>query len=100
MQTPRIGAAGAGEIERGAMVDRRANDWQPERYIDAAAEARVLENRQSLVVVHRQHAIEIPQPVGIEQRIGRQRAGQLHALAAQLFDYGDDYVDFFTSEVA
>src|SRR5204863_6609191 len=54
-QAARVGAPGAGEVERGAVVDRGAHERQPERDVYALPEARVLQHRQPLVVVHRQH---------------------------------------------
>src|SRR5262245_40426659 len=48
-QAARIGLALAGEVERGAVIDRGAHERQAERDVDAAAEARVLEHRQALV---------------------------------------------------
>ena len=49
----RIRAARAGQIQRGAVIDRRADDRQPERDIDALAERRVLQHGQALIVEHR-----------------------------------------------
>ena len=69
-----IGAAGAGEIERGAVIHRGAQDRQAERHIDGLVEARVFDHRQALVVVHRQHRIEVGQNARHEGRVGRQRA--------------------------
>ena len=90
----------AGKIERGAMIDGGADDGQAQRHVDAAAKARVLQNRQALVVVHREDAIEIAQARGIEQRVRRQRTCQLHALRAQARDERDDDLDFLASEMA
>src|SRR5689334_2340989 len=56
-QTARIGFAGAGEVERGAVVDRGAHEGKPQRDVDAAAERGVLEDRQTLVVVHGEHGV-------------------------------------------
>ena len=41
-------------VERRAVIDRGAHDRQAERDVDGVAEARVLEHRQALVVVHRE----------------------------------------------
>src|SRR6476646_4915496 len=56
-QAAGIGLAGAGEVERGAVVDRGAHERKAEGHVDAAAERGVLEHRQALVVVHRQHCV-------------------------------------------
>src|SRR5688572_21787550 len=62
-QASGVGLAAAGEVERGAVVDRGAHERQAERDIDAAAEARVLQHRQSLVVVHGEHRVGAFQPL-------------------------------------
>src|SRR3989441_5377960 len=72
-EAARVGAVGAGKIERRAVVDGRADERQAERDVHAAAEARVLQHRQSLVVIHGEHAIGLAQPLGHEQRIGGER---------------------------
>ena len=61
---PRAGCPGpriarAGEVERGAVVDRGAHDRQAERHVDGVAEARVLQHRQALVVIHREHGVAV-----------------------------------------
>ena len=39
-QAARIGPAGAGEVERRAVIDRRADERQAERHVDGAARSR------------------------------------------------------------
>ena len=56
-QAAGIGAPGRGQVERRAVVHRGARKWQAQRDIDRMAEARVLDHRQSLVVIHREHGI-------------------------------------------
>src|SRR2546426_7969659 len=56
-QAARVGASGPGEIERGAVVDRGAHEREPERDVYALPETRVLQHRQPLVVVHREHRV-------------------------------------------
>ncbi len=73
---------------------------RPERDIDAAAEAGVLEHRQALVVVHGQHRVAVRERVRHEQGVGRQRADELHALGAQALEHRDDDVDLLAPHVA
>ena len=61
----------AGEVERGAVIDRAADDGQAQRGIDRVVKADVFEHRQSLVVVHRQHRIAAFELVRGEQGVGR-----------------------------
>jgi hypothetical protein len=63
-----------GQVERGAVVDRGADQGQAQRDVDAAPEGGVLEHRQALVVVHRQHAVGVLQVFRLEQGVGRIRA--------------------------
>src|SRR3954462_6170667 len=56
-QAARGGLAGAGEGEGGAVVDRGANERKAKGHVHAAAERGVLEHREALVVVHRQHCV-------------------------------------------
>ena len=60
-QAARVGLAGAGDVERGTVIDRRAHVRQAERDVDRVAETRVLEHRQALIVIHRQHRVDAPQ---------------------------------------
>ena len=72
-----------GEIERGAVVDRRADERQAERHVDAVAEARGFQHRQALVVVHRDDRVEALRDVGHEHRVGGKRAGRRRAPRAR-----------------
>src|SRR5262245_49031139 len=56
-----VGAVGAGEIERGAVIDGGAQDRQAERHVDRAIEAGVLDHGQALVVIHREHGVALCQ---------------------------------------
>src|SRR6185437_13506656 len=56
-QAADLRAARAGEIERGAVIDRGAHDRQSERHVDGALEARMFDDRQSLIVIHREHRV-------------------------------------------
>src|SRR5438128_6735402 len=74
-----IGAAGAGKVERGAVIHRRTDERQAEGDVDAAAEARVFQHRQPLVVIHREHAVGSAQSLGHEQRIRGDRTLRVDA---------------------
>jgi hypothetical protein len=81
-----------------ASRDGGADDGQPQRHVDAGAEARVLEHRQALVVVHGEDAIAILQPPWMKQGIGRQRPGEGKAFGAKLFEHRVDRVGFFAAQ--
>ena len=59
----------------------------------------VLEYRQALVVVHRQHRVEALQLVWQERGIGWQRANQTQPFAAQVVQGGNDDVQFFPAQM-
>ena len=99
-QAADFAAPRAGEIERGAVIDRGAHDRQPERHVDARAEARVLEHGQALVVVHREHRIGFAQALGIEKRVGGQRPDDVVARGAQRVEHRRDDFDFLAAEMA
>ena len=80
-EAARIGAAGAGEIERRAVIDRGAHERQAERDVDRRAEAGVLEHRQALVVVHREHGVEAAQHAAARTRC-RPAAGRVTSMPA------------------
>ena len=82
------------------MVDRRTDDRQAQGHVDCSAEAFVLEYRQALVVVHRQHRVAVLQIFGGKQGIGRQRPAQVHAFGAQAGQGRLDDVDFLAAQVA
>src|SRR5258706_1890630 len=95
-----IGAPGAGKVERRAVIDRGADEGQAERDVDAAAEARVLQPRQPLVVIHRQHAVARAQALGHEQRIRGDRPLGVDARPGGARDGRRDHLDVLAPEVA
>ena len=81
------------------MVDGSSDERQPERDVHATAEARVLQHRQSLVVIHGEHAIGLAQPLGHEQRIGGNRPLGVDAAGDRSGDRGRDHLHVFASQV-
>ncbi len=81
------------------MVDRGAHDRQAQRDIDGRTEALVLEYRQSLIVVHRQHRVAVLEMLRREQRIGRQRSDQVDTFLAQQGQRRFDDLDFLAPQM-
>ena len=100
-RSPRASAIG-GEVERRAVVDRRARERQAERHVDAVAEARRLEHRQALVVVHRDDRVVVARVLRHEHGVGRQRPVRTSRCrrARDLGDGRRDHVDLLAPEVA
>ena len=97
----RASAGVAREVERGAVIDRRARKRQAERHVDAVAEARRLEHRQSLVVIHRDDRVVAARVLGDEHRVGGQRAGDAsNRCRARVGDRRRDDVDLLAPEMA
>ena len=46
------GPAAAGDVERGAMVGRRADEWQTQRDVYSTLEVQRLQRNQRLIMIH------------------------------------------------
>nr|GEU28139.1 2-octaprenyl-6-methoxyphenol hydroxylase, putative [Tanacetum cinerariifolium] len=90
----------AGQVERGAVVDRGADQGQAQGDVDAVAERGEFQHRQALVVVHGQHAVGVHQVLGLEQGVGRIRTGNIDAARARRVQRRRDGVDFLAAQVA
>src|SRR5438094_1763887 len=98
-QAARVGLAGSGELERGAVVDRSTHERQAEGHVHAASEARVFEHREPLVMVHGEHAIGGAQPLRHEQRVSRNRAARRDARVRSGGNGGGDDLQVLASEM-
>src|SRR3954471_2835646 len=98
-QAAGVGPALAGDVERRAVVDGSAHERQAKCDVHPATEARILEHRQPLVVVHGEHAIRAAQAFRHEQRVRRDGPGRGDAGRYRLLDRGPDYVEIFGTEV-
>ena len=56
-QARRIGLAGAGDVEGGAVIGRGAHERQAERDVDGVVEGQRLDRDQRLVVIHAQRGV-------------------------------------------
>ena len=48
-----------GDVERGAVIDRRAHDRQAQRDVDRPAERQQLHRNQPLIVIAGNHCVEL-----------------------------------------
>ena len=85
-QARRIGLAGAGDIERGAVIGRGAHERQAERDVDAVVEGQRLDRDQRLVVVHAERGVVGLARRLVEHGIGRERAARVDAVGDQPLD--------------
>src|SRR5438132_1743127 len=76
----------AGDVECGAVVDRRANERQADRDVHPGFETEDLYRTVALVVIHRDDEVEITAARAEEERVGGQRAFDLDATRARRFD--------------
>ncbi len=67
------GVALPGDVERGAVGNARPHDRQAERHVHGAVEADRLEGDVPLVVVHRDHGVELTADRAMEQSVGGDR---------------------------
>ena len=70
-----IRAAGAGDVDRRAVIGGGADERQPERDVHAAAERGDLDRRHADIVIRRQHGVELAAHRAHEDGIGGQRPG-------------------------
>ena len=75
----RVGAVLPGDVERGAMVGRGADDRQAERDVDAFLEMERLQRDQRLVVIHAQGGVVARARRGVEHGVGGVGAGDVPA---------------------
>ena len=88
IRLPRIGAAGAGDVEGGAVIGRGAHERQAERDVDRVIERQRLDRDQRLVVIHRERRVVALARRLMEHRVGRQRAARVDALGHEPLDRG------------
>jgi DeoR/GlpR family transcriptional regulator of sugar metabolism len=80
------GLSGSRDVERGAVVHRGPDHRQPDGDVNARLEPHYLHRAVTLVVVHRDHEIEVTPPGAEEHRVRRQRPGGVDALGLGTLD--------------
>ncbi len=96
-----IGDALPGPVERGAVVHRHAEERQPDRHVDAGeagpgaallvvVEAERLHRHVPLVVVHRDHDVELAPAGAGEDRVGGQGTVHVEPGPPRVLDGRDD----------
>ncbi len=68
---------GSGKVVGGAVINRGADDGQPQTDVDSVMKMDELDRNQSLVMIHRNHRLEFPFISPTEKRVGRKRTGNL-----------------------
>src|SRR6266436_10018241 len=96
-QAARVGLAGSGELERGAVIDRSTHERQAEGHVHSASKARVFEHWEALVMVHGERAIGGAQPLRHEQRVRRNRTARRDARGRGGGDRGRDDLEVLAS---
>ena len=89
-----------GEVERSPVVDRRADERQAERHVDAAAERRRLERGQPLVVIHGDDRVVSARDVGDEDRVRRDGPRDVDTGGPRRVDGGRDDLDLLPAEMS
>ena len=95
-----IGDALAGDAKRRAVVGRGADEGQAQADIDAAVEVQRLHRDQRLVVIHAEDRVIGGARLGMEGRIGGERAQHAEALLLQGCECRADDVDFLAAHGA
>ena len=74
-----VGDAAAGDVERGAVIDRRADDRQAQRDVHGLAEREQLHGHQALIVVAGDDDVELAAVRAHEHGVGGQRPDDVDA---------------------
>ena len=77
----------SGDIERRAMIDRRANKWQAQGDIDCFAKRKTLDGNHRLVMITRDDGVELAPRSAQVNRVGREWSAHVNSLGhATRFD--------------
>ena len=82
----RIGLAGAGDVEGGAVIGRGAHERQAERDVDGVVEGQRLDRDQRLVVIHAERGVVGLARRLVEHGVGGQRPARIDAVGDQPLD--------------
>src|SRR5262245_58328832 len=74
-----IGQVLSGDVECRAVVDRGANDREPERDVDGTSECEQLHRNQTLIVIAGDHGIELAAYRAPEYCVSRERTLDIKA---------------------
>jgi methylmalonyl-CoA mutase cobalamin-binding domain/chain len=99
-QAADVRAAAAGQRQRRAVIDGRADDRQAQRHVDGVAEAGVLQHRKALVVIHGQHGVAARQFARHEGGVGGNWAEGVDTRRTSADDGRADDPQFLVTEVA
>src|SRR5207248_8833428 len=100
-----------GPVERGAVIDGHAQEWQPDGDVDTrqagplldrlvVLEAERLHRDVALVVIHRDDDVELAAAGAREERVGGQGTGDVEAVGAGRLDGGNDRALLLVAEQA
>ncbi len=92
------GPAGAGQVERGAVVDAHPNKRQTQRDVHAAFQAKKFYGDQTLVMVLGDHDVELAAARPHKDRVGRVWPRRLDAFRPGVVDRGRDLRGVFSAE--
>ena len=95
-----IGASGARDVERGAVVGRGAHEGKAQRHVHRAVEGERLRGYQNLIVIHAERDIVVFARAGVKERIGGIRPARRDAFGAEPPDRGYDDFLFFIPDAA
>src|SRR5215813_9908412 len=99
-QAGMIGDAAACDVERGAVIDRRTDDRQPERDVDGSTEREQLDRNQPLVVITGDDDVELAARGADEHGVAGPRPGDVDAASPCGFDRGTEDAFVFSADHA
>src|SRR5437870_777261 len=79
-------------VEGGAMIDRGANEWQTQRYINRLAKRKTFNRNHSLIMIARNDTIELSMRGAQENCISRERSPHIYlVIGSTTFNRGKDF---------
>src|SRR6516165_27154 len=97
-QATRVGAAAAGNIERGSVIRRGSYERQSERYVDGMIERQCLDRNERLIVIHGERDVVAGTRGLMKQRVGRKRTARIDSFRPELLDGGMHQGQIFIAE--
>ena len=94
------GDAPARDVKRCAVIHTGAQKGQSNGHIHRAIEAKQLYRDQALIVIHREHHIELTGAGAHEHRVRWQRVSHQNALRTSLGDCGNEHALLIVTEHA
>src|ERR1051325_1488658 len=94
-----FGDALAGNVERGAVIDGRSDKRKSQGDVDGFAKRKTLDRNPGLVMIARDHGVELAARGAQKNRVSRKRAAHVDAVSeVATLDCGQNFGRFLNPE--